>query len=93
MSGSIAGDWLDDTYWYVPTTYLPALLAINTSQPRIVTVNDQTVWHFENGAAGRASGHQGARLVGATGGRAVGTRACPTAGVATAVDRHTADLV
>jgi MscS family membrane protein len=28
MSGSIAGDWLDDTYWYVPTTYLPALLAI-----------------------------------------------------------------
>lgn len=56
MSGSTAGDWLDDTYWYVPTTYLPALLAINTSQPRIVTVNDQTVWHFDNYDAGYITG-------------------------------------
>ncbi len=56
MSGSIAGDWLDDTYWYVPTIYLPALLAINTSQPRIVTVNDQTVWHFDNYDAGYITG-------------------------------------
>jgi hypothetical protein len=56
MSGSTAGDWLDDTYWYVPTTYLPALLAINTSQPRIVTVTDQTVWHIDNYDAGYITG-------------------------------------
>src|SRR5262249_36864747 len=56
MSGSAAGDWLDDTYWYVPTTYLPALLAINTSQPRIVTVTDQTVWHFDDYDAGYITG-------------------------------------
>jgi hypothetical protein len=39
------GAWLKGTYWYVPTAYLPALLA-TTSGPRVVPVNDQTVWHF-----------------------------------------------
>jgi hypothetical protein len=39
------GAWLTGTYWYVPTAYLPAMLAV-TSGPRIVPVSDQTVWHF-----------------------------------------------
>jgi hypothetical protein len=42
------GFWLTDTYWYVPALYLPALLAINASEPRIVTVQDQTVWRITN---------------------------------------------
>ena len=56
MSGSTAGDWLDDTYWYVPTAYLPALLAINPSEPRITTVLDQTVWHIEGYSGGYITG-------------------------------------
>lgn len=56
MSGSAGGDWLDDTYWYVPTAYLPALLAINTSQPRVVTVSDQTVWHIDDYSSGYVTG-------------------------------------
>jgi hypothetical protein len=39
------GGWLKGTYWYVPGAYLQAELAI-TSGPRIVSVGDQTVWHF-----------------------------------------------
>jgi len=45
---ALAGSWLTDTYWYVPASYLPALLAINSSEPRIVTVQDQTVWRITN---------------------------------------------
>ena len=56
MSGSTAGDWLDDTYWYVPTPYLPALLAINTSEPRVTTVVDQTVWHIDDYSGGYITG-------------------------------------
>ena len=37
--------WLKGTYWYVPTEYLRAELAI-PSGPRIISVADQTVWHF-----------------------------------------------
>jgi len=55
MSGS-AGDWLDNTYWYVPTDNLPAQLAINTSTPVIATVNDQTVWHFTDYTNGYLDG-------------------------------------
>jgi hypothetical protein len=50
------GSWLTDTYWYVPALYLPALLAINASEPRIVTVQDQTVWHLTNYSNGYLSG-------------------------------------
>ncbi len=56
MSGSAGGDWLDDTYWYVPTAYLPALLAINTPQPHVVTVSDQTVWHIDDYSGGYVTG-------------------------------------
>lgn len=56
MSGSGAGDWLDDTYWYVPTAYLPAAYAINSSTPIVATVADQTVWHFDTFANGYIDG-------------------------------------
>lgn len=56
MSGSAGGDWLDDTYWYVPSTYLPALLAINASPPVVATVSDQTVWHFDDYSNGYITG-------------------------------------
>jgi hypothetical protein len=46
MSGSTAGDRLDDTCWCVPTDHLPALQAINANSPLVSAVNDQTVWHF-----------------------------------------------
>jgi hypothetical protein len=39
------GSWLKGTYWYVPSAYLQAELAI-PSGPRVVSVADQTVWHF-----------------------------------------------
>jgi hypothetical protein len=48
--------WLIDTYWYVPAPYLPALLAMNASEPRIITVQDQTVWHITNSSNGYLSG-------------------------------------
>lgn len=56
MSGSTAGDWLDNTYWYVPTAYLPAQLAINTSTPSVATVTDQTVWYFQDYTNGYIDG-------------------------------------
>lgn len=36
------GSWLNDSHWHVRPLY-PALLPINGSEPRIVTVQDQTV--------------------------------------------------
>jgi hypothetical protein len=50
------GSWLADTYWYVSTQYLPALLAFNTSEPHIVRVQDQTVWHITDYSDGYISG-------------------------------------
>ena len=47
---------LDNTYWYVPTSYLPALLAINTAEPRITRLADQTVWHIEKYSKGYITG-------------------------------------
>jgi hypothetical protein len=55
-SPTFNGSWLIDTYWYVPDRYLPALLALNASEPRIVTVQDQTVWHITNYSSGYISG-------------------------------------
>jgi len=52
----LVGPWLIDTYWYVPALYLPALLAINDRTPRIVTVQDQTVWHITDYSNGYVSG-------------------------------------
>jgi len=46
---AFVGSWLTDTYRYGPTLYLPELLAINASVPRIGTVQDQT-------AVGRGQG-------------------------------------
>lgn len=42
------GQWesLEDTYWYVPTPYLPAVVLVNTDPTRFETVVDQTVWHI-----------------------------------------------
>jgi hypothetical protein len=45
-------DWLAGTYWYVPPENLLALRALNTPQPVITALTDQTVWHItrtENG--------------------------------------------
>jgi hypothetical protein len=50
------GSRLTDTYWYVPALYLPALLAINSSEPRVMTVQDQTVWHITSCSNGYVSG-------------------------------------
>jgi hypothetical protein len=50
-----AGAWLDDTYWFVPAAYLPALLAV-TGGPTIATVSDQTVWHILKYSKGYISG-------------------------------------
>ena len=54
-SNDLVGAGLDDTYWYVPTTYLPASLTIN-SVPRVVTVSDQTVWRIVKYSGGYVSG-------------------------------------
>ena len=35
-----------NTYWYVPTTYLPALKYVSIPSHSVTQVNDQTVWHF-----------------------------------------------
>lgn len=34
-----------NTYWYVPTTYLPAQKYVSIPSPSVTQVNDQTVWH------------------------------------------------
>lgn len=48
------GQWafLEDTYWYVPVPYLPAVVLINLDPPLTAEVVDQTLWHItsvENG--------------------------------------------
>lgn len=37
-----------NTYWYVPTSYLPAYQNIGGPNPSITLVNDQTVWHIKS---------------------------------------------
>lgn len=39
---------LTGTTWYVPPAYLPAFRAINTAEPRIAALVDQTVWRFHH---------------------------------------------
>jgi Ca2+-binding RTX toxin-like protein len=48
------GSWefLEDTYWYVPTPYLPAVVLVNVDPPLTTYLVDQTLWHItsvENG--------------------------------------------
>ncbi|MBN9023721.1 MAG: M10 family metallopeptidase C-terminal domain-containing protein [Rhizobiales bacterium] len=44
------GAWtfLEDTYWYVPTPYLPAIVLANVDPPQTAAVVDQTLWHIES---------------------------------------------
>jgi len=44
------GAWtfLEDTYWYVPTPYLPAIILVNLDTPQTVPIVDQTLWHIES---------------------------------------------
>lgn len=40
--------WLQDTYWYVPEAYLPAISqTTGNGTATITTVADQTLWHIE----------------------------------------------
>lgn len=48
------GQWefLEDTYWYVPVPYLPAVVLVNLDPAQTTEVVDQTLWHItsvENG--------------------------------------------
>ena len=48
------GHWefLEDTYWYVPVPYLPAVVLVNLAPPQTTEIVDQTLWHItsvENG--------------------------------------------
>ncbi len=44
------GSWefLEDTYWYVPTPYLPAIVLVNVNPAQTGAVVDQTLWHIES---------------------------------------------
>ena len=35
-----------NTYWYVPTQYLPSYQYSTKTSPKVMEVPDQTVWHF-----------------------------------------------
>jgi hypothetical protein len=41
-----------NTYWYVPTTYLPAQKYVSIPSHSVTQVNDQTVWHFTSASNG-----------------------------------------
>lgn len=49
-------DWLAGTYWYVPPENLLALRALNTAEPVIEALKDQTVWHITNAENGYIAG-------------------------------------
>ena len=49
-------NFLDDTYWIVPTPYLPAVILVNTGTPMLVPAVDQTVWHITAVVAGYVFG-------------------------------------
>ncbi len=45
-------EFLEDTYWYVPVPYLPAIVLVNLDPPLTTAIVDQTLWHItsvENG--------------------------------------------
>lgn len=45
---SASQDWefLEDSYWYVPTPYLAAFALVTGSQQGVVPLVDQTLWHI-----------------------------------------------
>ena len=48
-------EFLEDTYWYVPVPYLPAVVLVNVDPAQTTEIVDQTVWHItsvENGFVG-----------------------------------------
>jgi Ca2+-binding RTX toxin-like protein len=45
-------EFLEDTYWYVPVPYLPAVVLVNLDPAQTTEIVDQTLWHItsvENG--------------------------------------------
>lgn len=55
-------DWLADTWWYVPTVYLPALEYQPSAEQPYVWLSDQTLWHLEMYRAGYVTGRVWAKL-------------------------------
>jgi hypothetical protein len=49
-------EWLAGTYWYVPPENLLALEAVNTTEPVIKALKDQTVWHITRAEDGYLAG-------------------------------------
>ena len=49
-------EWLADTYWYVPPENLLALRAVNTAEPAVLSLTDQTVWHITASESGYLTG-------------------------------------
>lgn len=45
-----------NTYWYVPTSYLPAQKYVSVPSKSVTQVNDQTVWHFTSASNGYLMG-------------------------------------
>ncbi len=57
-----AWDWLADTWWYVPTVYLPALEYQPSAEQPYVWLSDQTLWHLEMYRTGYVTGRVWAKL-------------------------------
>ncbi len=49
-------DFLEGTYWYVPTPYLPAVVLVNTDPSQTGMIVDQTLWHIEKVENGNVIG-------------------------------------
>ncbi len=47
---------LRDTYWYVPSAYLPAYKYAPHAATAVTAVNDQTIWHITGTANGYITG-------------------------------------
>ena len=58
------GRWtfLEDTYWYVPTPYLPAVVLVNTDPSQTAEVVDQTLWHITSVINGYVIGQVASNL-------------------------------
>ncbi len=92
-------EFLEDTYWYVPVPYLPAIVLVNLDPPQTGAVVDQTLWHItsvENGyvigevASNFGGGWSYATLVGSiTPGKAVSFSFTPESGSTLTVGQGT----
>lgn len=58
------GQWefLEDTYWYVPTPYLPAVVLVNLDPAQTGEIVDQTIWHIEEVINGNVIGQVAATI-------------------------------